>query len=111
MIAEIKIDPAEEPLHEISESDARAEGLEGEKFPGPWWQGYQDSGDGDLDQAQAVGETPPDWMIEPKRMRDMSHCDVSAKSHFIGLWMRIHGDKSWAENPTVFVVEFKQVKL
>ena len=66
-----------ERLQAISEDDAIAEGCVASPFPGPWWQGYTDLGDGDLVHQQAIGETPPDWMIEPKRMRDHSGLGLS----------------------------------
>lgn len=95
-----------ERLQDISEADAVAEGFQGEKFPGPWWQGYTDI-NGRLSQAQAIGEQPPEWMIEPKSMGDMSHCDVTARSVFISHWCNTKSHKSWAANPLVWVYTFR----
>ena len=99
-----------EMLQDISGADARAEGCKASPFPGPWWQGYRDMGDGSLSHQQSIGETPPDWMIEPKRMRDHSHLDLSAIDAYRALWMRINGPGSWALNPWVWAVAFKMVK-
>ena len=94
-------------LQEISEADAVAEGMQPYKFPGPWWQGYRDDGDGDLVQQQYVGETPPDWMIEPRRMKDMTHLDRSAVHLFTTLWNDLHGPEAWAANPWVAALTFE----
>jgi len=99
-----------EMLQDISDADARAEGCKASPFPGPWWQGYRDIGDGSLIHQQSIGETPPDWMIDPKRMLDHSHLDLSAIDAYRALWMRINGPGSWALNPWVWAVAFKVVK-
>jgi len=99
-----------ERLNEISEADAVAEGVEAQPFPGPWWQGYRDMGDGELLHQQHVGESPPDWMIEPKRMKGTKHLDRSAVDMYRGLWDSINGAGSWAANPWVWVIEFKRVE-
>jgi hypothetical protein len=98
-----------ERLQEISEADALAEGCEALPFPGPWWQGYKADEDGELHHQQTVGETPPDWMIEPKRMK-MTHLDRSARDAYRQLWMQINGVESWEANPWVWVVEFRCVE-
>lgn len=95
-------------LQEISEDDALAEGVTPYTFPGPWWQGYDDR-DGMMIHSQAVGETPPDWMLEPKRMRDTDYLNRSAKQEFESLWNRINGTGSWDANPWVWAVSFKVV--
>jgi len=94
-------------LQDISEEDALAEGCEAHPFPGPWWQGYMDV-DGEMIHQQAVGDKPPDWMIEPKRMRDMSHLDRSARSEFKAWWNGLNAGRGfgWDVNPWVCAVTF-----
>ncbi|CAB4155358.1 hypothetical protein UFOVP670_12 [uncultured Caudovirales phage] len=99
-----------ERLHDISEADARAEGCQARPFPGPWWQGYRDLGDGQLFHQQAVGETPPDWMIEPKKMPPTPWLDQSARDGFRSIWMGLHGPGAWNANPWVWVIAFERVK-
>ena len=94
-------------LQDISEADAVADGMQPYKFPGPWWQGYRDDGDGDLVQQQYVGETPPDWMIEPRRMKDMTHLDRSAVHLFTTLWNDLHGPDAWDRNDWVAALTFE----
>jgi hypothetical protein len=99
-----------ERLHDITEDDARAEGCEARPFPGPWWQGYRDLGDGQLIHQQAIGETAPDWMIEPKQMPPTPWLDRSARGGFRSIWMGLHGPGAWDANPWVWVVAFERVK-
>lgn len=99
-----------ERLQDISEDDARAEGCEARPFPGPWWQGYRDLGDGQMFHQQAVGETPPDWMIEPKKMPPTPWLDRSARDDFRSIWMDLHGPGAWEANPWVWVIAFERVK-
>lgn len=93
-------------LQDISEEDAVAEGCVAYKFPGPWWQGYKDFGDGDLIHQQALGDSPPDWMIEPRRMKDSTHLNRSAVDAFRGLWKSLHGPDAWDANPWVVALTF-----
>ena len=104
------IDVRVERLHDITEDDARAEGCEARPFPGPWWQGYRDLGDGDLIHQQAIGETAPDWMIEPKRMPPTPWLDRSARDGFRSIWMGLHGLDAWDANPWVWVISFERMK-
>jgi hypothetical protein len=99
-----------ERLQDISEDDARAEGSEARPFPGPWWQGYRDLGDGQLFHQQAIGETAPDWMIEPKKMPQTPWLDRSARDGFRSIWMGLHGPDAWDPNPWVWVISFERVK-
>ena len=99
-----------ERLQDISEDDARAEGCEARQFPGPWWQGYRDLGDGELIHQQAAGETAPDWMIEPKKMPPTPWLDRSARDGFRSIWMGLYGPGAWDENPWVWVISFERVK-
>jgi hypothetical protein len=99
-----------ERLQNISEDDARAEGCDARPFPGPWWQGYRDFGDGDLIHQQTIGETAPDWMIEPKKMPPTPWLDLSARDGFRSIWMDLHAPGAWEANPWVWVVAFERVK-
>jgi hypothetical protein len=99
-----------ERLQDISEDDARAEGCEARPFPGPWWQGYRDLGDGELLHQQAVGDTAPDWMIDPKKMPSTPWLDQSARDGFRSIWIGLHGLGAWEANPWVWVVSFERVK-
>jgi hypothetical protein len=96
-------------LQEISEADAIAEGCEPIPFPGPWWQGYRRDEDGELHHQQTTGETPPDWMVEPKRMKPMAHLDRSARDAFRQVWLQINGLESWDANPWVWCVSFRRI--
>lgn len=97
-----------ERLRDISEADATAEGARAVPW-GTWWQGYQDLGD-DLIHQEARGEAPPEWMIEPKRMKDRPWLDRSAVAEFRILWESINGPASWDANPWVWVVEFRRIE-
>ena len=53
---------------------------------------------------------------EPLRYKDYLHCVSdpfewfgSARESFQSLWGSINGQKSWDENPYVWVIEFKKV--
>ena len=99
-----------ERLQDISEADAMAEGCNARPFPGPWWQGYMRRPDGELMHQQVMGETPPEWMIEPHQMKAKTHLDVSARDEYRNLWNSINGPDSWQANPWVWVVEFRRAK-
>ena len=70
-----------ERLQAISEADAKAEGAAHRIAPG-----------GDLAGAFEHDDTP-----------------IGYRAHFEDLWESINGPGSWAENPWVWVVEFKRV--
>lgn len=99
-----------ERLQDISEDDAHAEGFKARPFHGPWWQGYRDMGDGQMLHQQSVGDTPPDWMIEPKKMPPTPWLDLSARDAFRAIWMDLYGPDAWEANPWVWVIEFERVK-
>lgn len=71
-----------ERLHDISESDAIAEGIEAEYFKKDWWYKIY---------------TGDDSTLYP--------C-ISYRT----LWSKINGQKSWEENPFVWVYDFKLVE-
>lgn len=76
-----------ERLHEISEADAQAEGVE-RVIAGVGWRRYCDP------DSEEVGVPP---------------CGDARRS-FRSLWKFINGDESWNANPWVWVVEFKRVQ-
>lgn len=76
-----------ERLHEISEADAQAEGVE-RVVAGVGWRRYCDP------DSEEVGVPP---------------CGDARRS-FRSLWKLINGDESWNANPWVWVVEFKRVQ-
>lgn len=76
-----------ERLHEISEADAQAEGVE-RVVAGVGWRRYCDP------DSEEVGVPP---------------CGDARRS-FRSLWKFINGDESWNANPWVWAVEFKRVK-
>ena len=96
-----------ERLQEISEADAIAEGCV-PRLSGTWWQGYRDF-DEDLMHQQWQGEAPPDWMIEPHKMKPTPWLDRTAKQAYETLWDQINGPGAWAANPWVWCIEFKGV--
>ncbi len=105
IVTEVRV----ERLNDISEADAVAEGCEARPFPGPWWQGYRDFGDGELAHQQAIGDQPPAWMIEPHRMGSTEHLDRSARDEFVSLWNSLHGPDAWTANPWVCAVSFRPI--
>ncbi len=76
-----------ERLHEISEADAQAEGVE-RVVVGSGWRRYCDP------DSEEVGVPP---------------CGDARRS-FRSLWKYINGAESWNANPWVWVVEFKRVQ-
>lgn len=101
-----------ERLQDISEADAIAEGVQ--PMPSPlavntWWQGYTEF-NGELIHQQFQGDEPPDWMIEPKKMKPLTHLNRSAVDMYRALWEQIHGAGSWDANPWVWVVEFRRIE-
>lgn len=79
-----------ERLHEITEEDAKAEGLEMMQCRSEWfWKAY--------------GHNPLPDGGEMMAFRD-------AKKSFQTLWTSINGPGSWTANPYVWVVEFRKVE-
>lgn len=75
-ITEVRV----ERLQDISEADAKAEGVE--PLRGGYWRHYQ-----------------PGW----------TQHQLSAKGSFATLWDSINGPGSWDANPWVWVIEFKRI--
>lgn len=71
-----------ERMYDISEADARAEGVE--QLRGGFWRHYQ-----------------PGW----------TQHQLSARGSFVTLWKSIYGEESWQANPWVWVIEFKRVEV
>lgn len=83
-----------ERLQNISEDDARAEGIErGKDFPG-WYRGPLDGDSVGLAEAGRHLKIPTAF----------------PKLAFRALWESINGPDSWAANPWVWVVEFRRVE-
>jgi hypothetical protein len=73
-----------ERLKDISEEDAKAEGVE---------------------KIADYGTTGYKLYTEP----EASYSDIDAKHSFESLWESINGRESWDSNPWVWVIEFKQI--
>lgn len=71
-----------ERMFDISEADARAEGVE--QLRGGFWRHYQ-----------------PGW----------TQHQLSARGSFVTLWKSIYGEEGWQANPWVWVVDFKRVEV
>jgi hypothetical protein len=95
-----------ERVQDISEDDARAEGCT-ETWTETWWQGYREL-EGELHHQQAIGDEPPAWMVEPKRM-NTDHLRQSCRDNFSALWTGINGMKSWSRNDWVWALTFRRI--
>lgn len=85
-----------ERLNEISEDDAKAEGLSAiTKDNGRTWKYGIPDRDG-LPGSDDVGWDWPDWDVDPRRA-------------YRTLWESINGPGSWELNPFVWVIDFKRV--
>lgn len=61
---------------------------------------------------QWEGDAPPDWMIEPKKMKPTPWLDRSAKREYETLWNAINSERApWASNPWVWAIEFRALAL
>lgn len=79
-----------ERLHDITEDDARAEGVDWSR-PEP----YGEKWDDDREDPREVGYPPAGASF--------------ARDNFRRLWSSINGPESWAANPWVWVVGFRRV--
>ena len=99
-----------ERLQDISEADAIAEGCCADKVY-TWWQGYfYQKGIDDLTHGEAIGDEPPGWMIEPKKMKHRPWLHRDARWNYKILWESINGPGSWKINPSVWVIEFRRME-
>jgi hypothetical protein len=100
-----------ERVKDISEADAIAEGCSPHVEP-KWWQGYH-CDDPSLHQVVQSDENgnPPDWLIEPKPYRDLSHLNRSAKTEYQNLWDSLNKSRGfgWDANPFVWVIQFRRL--
>ncbi len=74
-----------ERLQDISDEDARAEGIE------------RMAGDPECGHRNYLDKTGQDWALSPRES-------------FRSLWESINGPASWAKNPWVWVVEFERAQ-
>jgi hypothetical protein len=101
-----------ERLQDISEADAVAEGCKADEEQ-VWWQGYAEDDVVGLHHQQVQDDAPPDWMIEPHRMKRTTWLERPAKKHYELLWGRINGfdgPGSWDANPWVWAVSFRRIE-
>lgn len=105
-----------ERVQDIGEEDATAEGCVADDLAlHTWWQGYDSrlrDRWGNLNHAQVPGETPPDWLLEPKKMLVGSALEFTAKDYFRLLWDTLNAKPGygWDVNPWVWAIEFKRTK-
>lgn len=96
-----------ERLKDISEADARAEGITftdyGRKC-GHTGAGWVDVGD--CPAPATAHPQRPGWGVEPANHEQCMH---SAPAAYASLWEQINGAGSWNANPWVWVVEFRVV--
>lgn len=99
-------------VQEISEEDAKAEGVK-PHVEAKWWQGYHKD-DPLLHQCAPadINGDPPDWLIEAKPYRDLSHLNKDAKQMFRFLWDSINEKRGfgWDKNPWTWAIAFKRIK-
>lgn len=99
-------------VQEISEEDAKAEGVK-PHVEAKWWQGYHKD-DPLLHQCAPadINGDPPDWLIEAKPYRDLSHLNKDAKQMFRFLWDSINEKRGygWDANPWTWAITFKRIK-
>jgi hypothetical protein len=93
-----------ERLNDISEEDARAEGITSRQIPKPW--GNEPGWSADWSR---VG-TPSKYARDGKTVADEDICLASARLAYWNLWQSINGPGSWDANPFVWVVSFKRVE-
>lgn len=100
-----------ERLQDISEEDARAEGVSGYEAPEEW-HAVREAASGHL-EAIAFPEQPSKAVIKALKLRDVRRYPAStvltAKEAFERLWGSINGPESWGANPYVWAISFKRV--
>ena len=79
-----------ERLQDISEEDARAEGM-------------------DWTRPQYLQPKDDNEQEDPRQVGYPSASDSFARDNFCRLWTNIYGAESWAANPWVWVTQFKRV--
>lgn len=97
----------------LNEKDANRLGFRASTVGRGWWQGYYYSEAlDDLVHCQTIGDEPPDWMIEPKKMKDRTDLDISAKQQYIDYWNSIYAKRGlgYDTNCWQWVVDFKRVE-
>lgn len=105
-----------ERIQEITEADALAEGFHADPTePEIWWEGYDSrftDRDGNQPHCQVpYGDSPPDWLVEPRKTFFTPGLGLKAVDRFSATWDALNHKRgfSWASNPWVWVIEFKRV--
>jgi hypothetical protein len=97
-------------VQKISEADAIAEGCPPRERE-TWWQGYREL-NGELHHLHHVGQSPPDWMIEPHKMQ-YDGCNLyDPLPRFRLLWDCINEKRGygWEVNPWVWAISFRRLE-
>ena len=89
-------------LQEISEADARAEGVDPIRHE--WWQGFVRRPDGTRGMTETLNAAlpPPEDFEHPEKQV----YERTAKDGFAALWNSLHGPDAWAANPWVAALTF-----
>ena len=96
-----------ERLNEISEADAKAEGMIYTEYGYTCFHNGAPGDVGDCSAPDSHHQNRPGWSYKPTSHQDQ--CVSTAKYAFQSLWSEINGADSWAETPWVWVIEFKRI--
>ena len=97
-----------ERLQDISEKDAKAEGMFFTDYGRQCYHGGGPPKDvGNCPAPEHTHTQRPGWFW--KKTERHTQCLLTARSAFGNIWQSIHGPDSWNQNPWVWVVEFKRV--
>lgn len=96
-----------ERLNDISEADAQTEGMRFTDYGRTCFHHGAPQDVGSCTAPASSHQTRPGWHYDKSDHQDQ--CYGTAKYAFASLWQKINGAGSWAENPWVWVVEFKRI--